>query len=131
VPFALPDERRIEQADIERFATHLPPALSDYIQRGRFTAGYEVIPKEKERKHIEPWVEWLPGFRGLLLAMPGRATMGMAVAREVLAELESRLGRPARSDSRGALLGSWDDEIFMHFHPYYEFNDWRQPEGGN
>lgn len=131
VLFASPDERRIDQEDIESFASHLPPALSDYIQKGRFTAGYEVIPRQKERKHIEPWVEWLPDFRGLLLAMPGRATMGMAVARQVLADLESRLGRPARGSSNGTTQGSWDDDIFMHFHPYYDFNDWQQPQGGN
>lgn len=131
VPFALPDERTIDQEDINRFASHLPPVLRDYIKKGRFTAGYEVIPHATERKYVEPWVEWVPEFPGLLLAMPGRATMGMFVARQVLDELERRLGQPQRSVSQREGAGRWDDNIFMHFHPHYEFNDWQRSEGGD
>lgn len=131
VPYARPDERRIPQEDIEKFATHLPACLTDHIERGRFTAGYEVIPRANGRKYFEPWVEWLPGYPGLLLAMPGRATMGMAVAREILDDLVRRLGMPARDPPEVVGEGRWDDNIFMHFHPYYGFNDWDRSSGGN
>ena len=130
VPFAEPDARRISQEDIDKFATHVPPTLRDCIARGRFTAGYEVIPHAKDRKHVEPWVEWVAGFPALLLTMPGRATMGLMVARQILDEIAPKLGAPSRSTPRDA-IGKWDDGIFMHFHPTYDFNDWQRPEGGN
>jgi glycine/D-amino acid oxidase-like deaminating enzyme len=125
VAFKPPDSRRIEPEDREEFETYLPSILKEKISSGRFTAGYEVIPDKKlELKDIEPWVEWVEGFPAVLKAVPGRATMGMFVARQILDEITSRIGVPDTTRSPYSRIGMpWDGEIFMHYHPNYSFND--------
>lgn len=125
VAFQPPDKRRIDPEDREEFEKYLPAVLKAKLATGRFTAGYEVIPDEKlQLQDIEPWVEWVEGFPALLKAMPGRATMGMFVARQILEQLPSRIGKPSTKRSPTTRIGMpWDDEIFMHYHPNYGFSD--------
>jgi glycine/D-amino acid oxidase-like deaminating enzyme len=125
VEFHSPDDRRITLEDRQKFATFLPPILQARIPAGRFTAGYEVIPEENlDRKYFEPWFDWVEGFPALLHAMPGRATLGLFVARQVLDELVLRIGRPnGRNPSTGELATGWVDPILMHYDPAYDFND--------
>jgi glycine/D-amino acid oxidase-like deaminating enzyme len=132
VPFSTPEARRIDEQDIEVFASHLPEAFEPFMETGRFTAGYEVIPKTTpERPYVAPWIHWCPEFRALVHAMPGRATLGLSVAREMLTEIETRIGVPKLSGVNLNAAVAWDDDIHMHFHQDYDFNDWERPEGGN
>jgi hypothetical protein len=125
VQFQPPDNRRIDPEDREEFRSLLPPILEASMPDGRFTAGYEVIPDAKyQRKDIEPWIEWVEGFPALLQAMPGRATMGMLVARQVLAELTSRIGEPDTTRPAYEGIGMpWVEPISMHYHMDYDFDD--------
>ena len=125
VEFRLPDYRKIERDDLDRFAEYLPPLLRDRMRYGRFTAGYEVIPdKRLERKDVEPWIEWVDGFPALLQAMPGRATMGMFVAQQVMDAVTARIGDPdlSRTSSNTVKVG-WKDPIWMHYDATYDFDD--------
>ena len=125
VPFVPYNQRKIRQEDRERFVASLPPILQQRIPSGRFTAGVEVIPAKKlGLRQVEPWVKWVEGVPALLKATPGRATMGMFVAHEVLAQLEDRIGPPEKQRyPRSRSDNTWDDEILMHYHTKYDFND--------
>lgn len=120
-----PDERRIDPPDRDKFEKYLPPVLREKISEGRFTAGYEVIPDETVGlKDVEPWVDWVREYPALLKAAPGRATMGLSVARDILGEITSRIGAPDTTRSPFSRIGVlWDDDIFMHYHPSYSFDD--------
>jgi len=125
VPFVPYNERKIREEDRKQFVACLPPILQDRILNGSFTAGVEVIPAKKlGLQHIEPWVDWVEGVPALLKVTPGRATMGMLVAHQVLTELEQRIGPPEkRRYARSRSRSTWDDEIFMHYHLKYDFDD--------
>lgn len=130
VEFALPDAREISKEDIEEFASCLPPALSHEMPRGRFTAGYEVVNDDSGLEYFEPDVRRVAGFRGLWVAMPGRATMGLFVAREVLQAIERELGPPRQGQNNGRAASEWRGDILMHYHPDYAFNDGPVPQDG-
>ena len=137
VPFRLPDERVISQLDTKAFGGYLPPVLYDAVGTGRFTAGYEVIPEPSlGLQHVEPWINWVEDVPGLLLAMPGRATMGMFVARQALSQIEDRLGKPTGIITKHKNLievgvETWNEDIRMHFQTPYNFDDSEQMVGGN
>jgi hypothetical protein len=119
------EDRQIDPPNCAKFAAYLPPILRKKIPDGRFTAGYEVVPdKTVGVKDVEPWIEWVSGYPRLLKATPGRATMGMYVARQVLDQITSRIGGPSTVRSPNSRIGVLrDDDIFMHYHPSYKFND--------
>jgi hypothetical protein len=125
VTFRQPHLREISADDRRKFEEGLPEVLKEKVSAGRFTAGYEVIPDDTVGlKDVEPWVDWVEGYRGVLKASPGRATMGMFVARQVLGKITSRIGAPSKERSTFSRIGvSWDSGIFMHYHPSYSFND--------
>jgi glycine/D-amino acid oxidase-like deaminating enzyme len=125
VPF---EERKITRARVAEFREKLPDCFRGYVEVGRFTAGFEVIPvgifddEGYELHYVEPWVRWFgvdDGLR-LLVAMPGRATMGMLAAEMVLNELEAHVECSANPLVRPEL---WEGDIFMHFHRIYDFDD--------
>jgi glycine/D-amino acid oxidase-like deaminating enzyme len=131
IPYASFDERRIRKDLIDKFEQSLPPCLREHVTSGRFTAGYEVLPdsvmddRGDNLDYVEPWVEWIGRDEGqrILLAMPGRATMGMHTAERVLGELEEYIGAPFGGAPSTAMSGRWDGDIPMHFHPFYDFDD--------
>jgi glycine/D-amino acid oxidase-like deaminating enzyme len=135
------DERAINASRAEEFLGILPGPLRRLAEGGRFTAGYEVVPHEVDDgfgnhlHFVEPWVEWLrPAGQektNLLLAMPGRATMGVAVADRVLELLEERIGDHSQGSLRSEVAGRWVGDIFMHFHNHYGFDDREAPEEGS
>ncbi len=125
VPFAMPEDRRLEQRDIDVFARHIPAAFSPYMDAGRFTAGFEVLPRaELDRPYVAPWTHWCPEFPALMHAMPGRATLGLTVARDVLDQVVTRIGGPTGQRNNHFGSDRWHDDIHMHFHQQYDFNDW-------
>ena len=138
VAFAPFEERRIPRARIEEFEAVLPPPLRPHVATGRFTAGYEVVPHGvkdedgEELHYVEPWVEWVGGEEGmrLVLAMPGRATLGMWTAEQVVDRLEAQIGPPSGDARNPAVVGGWGGGIFMHFHPCYSFDDQERPKAG-
>jgi glycine/D-amino acid oxidase-like deaminating enzyme len=132
VPYVTPDSRVINDQDIETFSRHVPPAFLPLIEQGRFTAGFEVVPhRDLKLPYVAPWLQWYPEFPALLMAMPGRATMGVSVARQILEQIKQRL-EPPPSGRRPSTDGpQWGDDIFMHFHRHYDFDDWQRSQGGN
>jgi hypothetical protein len=116
--------RRIEEAHVEKFRTMLPEPLRDWESHGgRFTAGWEVEPREAvSLKHMEPWHDWEPSMEGLYVALPGRATMSWLVATGIFEAVRKKLGAPgppiAWSPPRA------DHPLYMHYEPYYNFNDY-------
>jgi glycine/D-amino acid oxidase-like deaminating enzyme len=127
VAFRQPQLREIAADDRKKFEEGLPEVLKAKVSAGRFTAGYEVIPDDTVGlKDVEPWIAWVEDYRGLLKASPGRATMGMFVARQVLAKITSRIGTPSTVRTPFSRIGVlWDSGIYMHYHPSYSFNDSR------
>lgn len=125
VPYTSPDLRIVTQKQRKAFASYLPPILREKMNRGRFTAGVEVMPaKHLGLQHIEPWIEWVKGVPALLKATPGRATLGMYGARQILDQLVERIGPPKKRVYSKLRLGiSWEDEIRMHYDPEYKFDD--------
>jgi glycine/D-amino acid oxidase-like deaminating enzyme len=124
VTFRQPPVREISPDDRRKFEGGLPEVLKAKVSGGRFTAGYEVIPDEKVGlRDVEPWIDWVEGYRGLLKASPGRATMGMFAARQALSKITARIGAPGKGRSALSKIGGWNSGIFMHYHPSYSFND--------
>jgi hypothetical protein len=97
------------------------------MPNGRFTAGYEVIPDvSRKESYLQPWVEKVEGFSGLILASPGRATLGYFAAQQVVQRISRLLGAPGTSNREREPLsgtGPWADDIHMHFERHYSFDD--------
>jgi glycine/D-amino acid oxidase-like deaminating enzyme len=132
VPFRAAVDRRISEKEVEDFKKCLPPVLEACVSTGRFTAGYELIPDSSVRKgYFEDWVTDVGGYPGLIMASPGRATLGLMTAQQVVRRASKLLGAPSPSKGRDPSLvttSSWDDEIHMHFEDYYSFDDSKKDE---
>lgn len=124
VEFVPPDQRRIPDDEIVKFKKCLHPELDRYVSTGRFTAGYEVIPKPPVVKSfVEPWIE---DCGNILFASPGRATLGLAGAKLALASLISKIAQRNGKQFRLVHLRNslpWDNDIHMHFEDHYDFDD--------
>jgi glycine/D-amino acid oxidase-like deaminating enzyme len=130
VDFKPADARRILADDFKLFRQCLPDSLAHLCDRGRFTAGYEIIPDESTRtRYVEPWVDQHPEFPQLLFAMPGRATLGLFTARQVATSVFKHLSDDGHRGKGRSSLGlsndqAWNGQVHMHFEPYFDFNDY-------
>jgi hypothetical protein len=130
VEYCAPERRAVSAPDARRFFELLPPILRRQVNAGRFTAGFEVMPADgSRRRHVEPWVNWVPGFPGVLFGLPGRATLGMSVAHQIVEQLVPRLGRPSEGPRQELTLPAWSQPIKMHFDSGYGFNDYKERKG--
>jgi glycine/D-amino acid oxidase-like deaminating enzyme len=122
--FARPEHRRIPSDEVVEFGRCLHPRFECCMRSGRFTAGYELIPiKPATSTYLEPWVE---DYGSVVLASPGRATLGLEGARKALAVLIKKLSARNRQPFRFVMIGPgrfWNEPIFMHFAEHYSFSD--------
>jgi hypothetical protein len=122
VEFAAPGERRLVPEVEDALWRRLPRRLAIFRDQSRITAGFEVRHATSSSTSV-PWIsDPFPGFPGLVAAIPGRATLGMAVAHDVAARLalEPRAGPPPAARTLGA---PWRAPIYMHHEPYYDHLD--------
>lgn len=120
VEFKQPEARRISSTDISDFEDCLSDPFKSLILEGRFTAGFELIPRDKTRSYLAPWIEDLGDA---LLASPGRATLGWAAAREVFRLMLTKAGEIGRRNIGPVPSSPWSCEIHMHFSDHYSFTD--------
>ena len=111
--FVPPNQRQIPTGDWTNLWAQLPPALQALQSNSRCTAGVEI--GRAGFLDVLPHVEASVAFPGLYIAVPGRATLAMRVAQEVVDLFPS-----AASPSALQVTGSaWNSGIHMHHNPHY------------
>lgn len=121
-PFVEACNRCVLPEEAKSFMEGLPPKFQD-LPGNRFTAGYEVIPgASTELNAYQPWIQ---AEDNIIFASPGRATVSLMAANQVMAQvLTAVLPR-----SRGVVgdvpsgHGPWSCDIAMHYTRTYSFND--------
>ncbi|MFN0252813.1 MAG: FAD-dependent oxidoreductase [Kofleriaceae bacterium] len=126
VAFAAPAERRIPVALCERLWAALPSSLrASHATQSRVTAGFEVKHRGAMTSS-EPWISpGFDGFPGLVAAIPGRATLSMSVASDVVARVRSA----GRHQLEHFQEPHWTDAIHMHHTPFYDRMNDREAGG--
>jgi hypothetical protein len=117
--FVSPPRRRISRQDTERFRSCLHPALEIRVARGRFTAGFELMPAPPAQvSFVEPFVQ---SFGNVVFASPGRATIALKAAEHAFAEVLRIIEARGRSRFRFQLqeTSRWSGPINMHYRPEY------------
>lgn len=120
IEFRQPEARRIESKDISDFKACLSDTFTSFLPEARFTAGFELIPLDKSRSFLAPWIEDLTD---VVLASPGRATLGWMAAREVFLLMLSKLSGAGRQRIEPVSAPPWECQIHMHFSDHYSFTD--------
>ncbi len=119
-----PPKRIIPFADQREFSTSVPPAFQASMSGGRYTAGYEVIPRRGAGvSAYEPWIE---ADGPVIFASPGRATVTGLAAQDLFGAVRRRWkserhGRTSPIDISNC--SAWRCQIAMHYMPYYSYND--------
>lgn len=127
-------ERFIEDArdEWQKIYSVLPPALQpDRSSDHRFTCGYEVMRGGPDRVRKEDLiVEPVEGFDGVVLALPGRATLAHRAAELVLEELAmQKAAEMAKPPVTTRLRGNrWSGPVAMHHQSLYDNLDERAEE---
>ncbi|HEV7277072.1 MAG TPA: FAD-dependent oxidoreductase [Devosiaceae bacterium] len=117
-------ERIVSLADQDQFSRGVPPSFQPSLLNGRYTAGYEVIPKRDTGvSAYEPWIE-VDG--PVIFSSPGRATVAGLAARSLFDAVRARWssqrhGRTSSVDISDC--SAWDRQIAMHYMPCYTYND--------
>ncbi|MER9877948.1 FAD-binding oxidoreductase [Mesorhizobium sp. M0118] len=117
-------KRVISLAEQEEFSTFVPPGFQASMARGRYTAGYEVMPNRG--LGISPYEPWIHPDGSVIFASPGRATVSALAAQRLVAAVldrreSERHGRTTSIDT--STCNPWDCQISMHYMPYYSYND--------
>ena len=121
VPFVGASERVIHESEQQEFREKMPPPFDQL--RGRFTAGFELVPPPRPR--TSPYRPWIETRGNVILASPGRATIATLAASLTL----ERIIEHWRSDRRQttaldvAACRQWEAPIAMHYMRSYDFND--------
>lgn len=119
-----PVVRTITHAEQKKFSEGVPPVFEASVAAGRYTAGYEVMPRPSAGiSAYEPWIE---EAGPLLFASPGRATVSFMAAQDLFAAVLRRrsLAPQARTTHIDvSCCAAWDAEIAMHYMPFYSYND--------
>jgi glycine/D-amino acid oxidase-like deaminating enzyme len=118
-----PAERIVSVADQQRLAFSIPPGFQGSLTGARYTAGYELMPRKGIG--LSPYQPWMITDGPVIFASPGRATVSLLAARNVLADVIERRSVDPRRTSRVDLAqcSPWDCDIAMHYMPFYSFND--------
>jgi glycine/D-amino acid oxidase-like deaminating enzyme len=122
-PIVSAADRRIPENERLKFERCLHPALAKSLLPGRFTAGYEVIPRRTTG--LTAYDPWIVPFGNVLFASPGRATIGWLAAQEAL---EKTIEMIEAASFRRVVhspdpLLTWQHPIHMHYTTQYSFND--------
>ena len=132
VPYCMPELRSISPETQEGVYKRLPDCIRDLVGMSRFTAGWEPIPFKdgKALPHVRPWIETIEGHSDVIASLPGRATLALYAAEQVLEKLPSEFKRNQRSQGAdganpwyASLPGTnWEPsaQIRMHFEKYYD-----------
>ncbi len=124
LPAPDPAERIVAVSDQAEFGALVPPAFQSSLASGRYTAGYEVMPKRGlGPSAYEPWIRQ---EGPVIFGSPGRATVSALAAQKLLADVierwqANRQQRTSAVDLAGC--SEWNCPIAMHYMPTYDYND--------
>ena len=119
-----PTERTVSIKDQADFGDAIPPGFKLSLEGGRYTAGYELMPKDGVG--VNGFQPWIHADGPVIFASPGRATGTVLAVQPLMAEvIERRSIASARrtSDVDVSQCSEWNGEIAMHYMPSYSFND--------
>jgi len=121
-----PVQRFIPVADQEEFSNFVPPGFQTSVATGRYTAGYEVMPKRDIG--VSAYEPWIHSDGPVIFASPGRATVSALAAQSVLAEVITRWTNDRYGHRRTTRVdlskcNEWNCEIAMHYMPTYSYNE--------
>ncbi len=109
----------------------LPPSLQDDRSGHRVTCGYEVMRSGPNRVRKEDLiVEPLADHPGVVMALPGRATLSLRAAEKVLESLDWAEAPDEAIDptpTKWETNRPWNSGIHMHHQPVYDHLDERSP----
>ncbi len=118
VDFVEPLKRKISTADEMALWNRMPQCILDLKEQARITAGMEPHVDDED---FRPWISTVGAFTGLFVAVPGRATIALDAAHNVLELVKTHLeGLPEPAPGVDPGPGTeWSGEICMHFEDYY------------
>jgi hypothetical protein len=117
VQFAAPQQRKLPVGTASRMWASLPAGLQSFAASSRLTAGFE-IRHAAVSSSSQPWISApYSGYAGLVASIPGRATLSMSVAQEVVARISGGARAPRTSTAYDGT--EWTAPIRMHHEPYY------------
>lgn len=114
-----PWAREISRDDWEQVLAGTP----DFLREGRCTTGFETFPARFSKQ--EEWLPdiWVPeDLKNVIVAIPGRATMAMTVADEVVERITKIFpieGQFVDWESEINVGKNWGEPIHMHFQQHY------------
>lgn len=117
-------ERIVPIADQAQFSSFVPPSFQESLTGGRYTAGYEVMPKREVG--VTAYQPWIQPDGPVIFASPGRATVSALAANSLLAAVRERWARERHGRTTAfdtSACSPWDCPISMHYMPYYSYND--------
>lgn len=115
VSYVVPEARKISPAIVSQFTGHLSPSFQSFVSDSRFTAGVEVIPR---RGHfLDAWVE---NLGSVVLASPGRATLGWDTAVKMAQLLKKKVDATHHGHTLSVDMHTqWTEPVHMHFSDRY------------
>lgn len=123
VDFTEPKDRVISPLKKQELLDSLPDCMKNWNPANRLTAGVEVFPvvDGTTLPTVRPYVEFARDCPGVVVAMPGRATLALYAAEQVMAKLAkvSDLRSSTSADLNGP---TWDraQDVHMHHESYYD-----------
>jgi hypothetical protein len=120
-----PDARRVDRFEKEKLLDSFQSHSKIVLAAGefRFDAGFEIWARGAGGlQKLMPIIDSHPGFPGVVWALPGRATMALAVAAQAL----ERFSPSAAPDvgSPALLPGhDWNGPVSMYYEPAYDHCD--------
>jgi glycine/D-amino acid oxidase-like deaminating enzyme len=116
VPSLGPMPRQITRLEEQKLLELLPPQIRPTAGAYRTTAGFKTESLDNQREStIKPWVYTPPEWPGLIVAVPGKATMSLATADRVLSTVVELIGKRSSKSGLPSLTSSWVDDVRMHF----------------
>jgi len=113
-----PDSRNV--LDTEKVALlKAIPAVFHKIERRWFTGGFKTEAQRQGRSSVDPWVYKSEKYPGLVAAVPGKATLSLYTAEEILSALPASVSRtlslvsPMKDDSPVPMTLLHSDVVLM------------------
>jgi glycine/D-amino acid oxidase-like deaminating enzyme len=120
VQYVLPENRKVSDLKINEFKDRLSDPFKALVPQGRFTAGVEVIPRGSH--FLDSWIE---DMGSVVLASPGRATLGWDTAVRVANMLMDKVDDGHRGHTINVTpFSPWAEQVHMHYSDrYVNLND--------
>lgn len=119
VSFVAPPDRKVLKTEEEAFWQRMPPHIQARRGDSRITAGIEPYPEGGN--DFRTWCSTPAQYQGLIVAIPGRATLAMDAAATLVDEVRKQVATvSAQPAGLHSSIGSpWSDPICMHYEERY------------